>query len=98
MKLNHVSVKGYETTSGGTKLCLRAELDGKPPRVWSRLFRRTWLSREPAGSLTQIRFSGNDIFLYIPDSETLTMTIDALRDTMEEVEGKLRSDTDMRWP
>jgi len=95
MKINHVSVKGYEITCGGPKLCVRAELDGKPPRFWSRMFRRTWLSREPAGSLAQIRFSGNDIFLYIPDSDTLTMTIDALKDTVVEVEDRLKSGTGM---
>jgi|CZCB01.1.fsa_nt_gi hypothetical protein len=90
MRINYVSVKGYERTHGGTKLCLRAELDGEPPRLWSRLFRRTWLSREPGGSLAQIRFSGNDILLYIPDAEILTVTIDALKSTLVEVEDKLR--------
>lgn len=91
MKINYVSVKGYETTHSGTRLCLRAELDGEPPRLWSRLFRRSWLSRQPGGLPARIRFSGSDIFLYIPDAEALTPTIDALKRTLTEVEDQLGS-------
>jgi|GEM_PF-532983 len=91
MKINHVSVKGYETTHEGRRLCLRAELDGEPPGHWSRLFRRTWLSRQQCGLPARIRFSGSDIYLYIPDAETLTLTIDALKHTLTEVEDRLRS-------
>jgi len=90
MKINYVSIKGYEETHGGMKLCVRAELDGEPPRFWSRLFRRTWLSREPGGSSAQIRFSGNDILFYLPDAESLTVTLDALKSTLMEVENQLR--------
>lgn len=89
MKINYVSVKGYETTHEGKKLCVRAELDEKPPRFWSRLFRKTWLSHEPGSSLAQIRFSGNDILFYIPSAETLTVTLDALKSTLSEVERQL---------
>lgn len=89
MKFNHVSVKGYERTAAGMKLCLRAELDQQPSRNWSRQFRRAWLSRESDGLAAQIRFTGSDILLYIPNSETLAVTLDALKDTLLEVEGRL---------
>lgn len=91
MRINHVSVKGYEATHGGMRLCLRAELDGEPPRLWSRLFRRSWLSRQPGGLPARIRFSGSDILLYIPDADSLTLTIDALKSTLTEVEDQLGS-------
>ena len=91
MKINYVSVKGYETTHSGTRLCLRAELDGEPTGSWSRLFRRIWLSRQPGSLPALIRFSGCDILLYIPDADSLTLTIDALKSTLTEVEDQLGS-------
>lgn len=89
MKINYVSIKGYEATQGGMKLCLRAELDGEPSRFWSRQFRRTWLSRNAGGSSTRIRFSGNDILLYLQDADALAVTLDALKNTLVEVENQL---------
>lgn len=91
MKLNHVSVKGYEETEEGLRLCIRAELDEQPAKVWCKLFQLTWIM-SPASKMlpADIKFARSDLFLYIPESGMIPETIEALTKTINAVDQRVR--------
>ena len=91
MKLNYVSVKGYEDTEDGLRLCILAEIDEPPPRVWSKLFQLTWSMSPASRSLpAEIKFNKNNILFYIPGADKITETIEALNNTIKAVDRKFR--------
>lgn len=90
MKLNCVSVKGYEQTEDGPRLCIRAELDEQPSKSWSKLFQLTWLMEPSSRAVpAEIVFSKSDILLFISEAEMVPAAIEALKATIRAVDQKL---------
>jgi len=91
MKLNYVSVKGYEETEDGLRLCIRAELEEPPPKIWSKLFQLTWHIAPASRTLpAELKLAKSDILLFIPAADRLSETIDALKSTVTAVNQKVR--------
>ena len=95
MRLNHVSVKGYEETEDKSGFLIRAELYEVPSKLWIRLFHAAWLGTPASKNLSaDIQFLKNDILFMIGEAETISETIDSLKKTIYVVDQQHLSRTD----